>query len=104
MRLAKRIFLADASNRERLAGEPCQQNIMVGNVLSNNLCDVARNQVSVAEIVGIGFLGIAIPFAGEDTLPTYTFKSSSDATNPRKQINKRKTGFVFWSFKREHLL
>ena len=64
VRFAQRIFLGHSGNRKWLAGKSSQQHVVVGYVGGINLGDVSGNGMPVAEIFGIGFLRVAVPFAG----------------------------------------
>lgn len=67
---------------------------MVGYVGGLNLCDVAIDGVAVAEILGVGFLRVAIPFAGEDTAPAYGLEGAADAADTGKQVDEAERGLT----------
>ena len=78
---------------------------MVGNVGGLNLCDVAIDGVAVPDILGVGFLRIAVPFAGEDTAPANGFERAADAADSGKQVDEIEGGFALnWRIERQKLL
>lgn len=63
---------------------------MVRDFFFVNLSDVTVKRMPALEVLGIGFLCVGVPFAGENTLPPNGFKSQSYASNAGKQINETK--------------
>ncbi len=61
--------------------------------------------MAVAKIFGIGFLGIAVPFAGEYATPPDVLERLADAADPREQVNEIEPAFfVAFRSEREKLL
>ena len=90
---AKRIFLRDAGNRKRLTGKTGQLYVVVRNLGSVNLGNVAVDQMPVPEIVGIGFLCIAVPLAGEHATPLYLLERLAEAAYAREQVDEIECAF-----------
>lgn len=95
--LAQRIFLRHAGNRKGLAGKPGQQHVVVGNVGSIYLGDVSGDGMPVAEIFGVGFLRVAVPFAGVHAAPADLLERIAQPADAREQIDeiKRACGAFF---------
>ena len=47
---------------------------------------------TILEVLAVGLVRPAVPFAGEDTLSTYRFKTETKASDAREQIDEPK----FW--------
>ena len=84
VRAAEGVLFGDAGNRERLAGEAGEQQVVIGNVGGVDLRDVAVDGVSIRKILGVGFLRVRVPFAGEDATPSNILEGGSDPANPGK--------------------
>lgn len=95
--LAQRIFFRHSSNRKGLAGKPSQQHVVVGNVGGIYLGDVSGDGMSVAEIFGVGFLRVAVPFAGVYAAPADLLERIAQPADAREQIDeiKRACGAFF---------
>lgn len=84
---AKRVLLGDPGDRERLAGEAGQQDVVVGNLLNGDLGDVAVDGV-IAEIRPVGDLGILVPLGGKDAPTAGRLEPAAEATDPREEVDK----------------
>lgn len=61
---------------------------MVRNVVLVDLGDIAVEGVTAREVLGVSFLGVRIPFAGEYALATDRLKGPSDAANASEQVDE----------------
>ena len=93
VRLAQRIFLRYSGYREGLAGKSCQQYVVVGNVGGLHLGDVPGDGVPVAKVFGVGFLRVAVPFAGVYAAPADLLKCLAQSADAREQVYKIKSAF-----------
>ena len=66
---------------------------MVRNLGRINLGNVAVDQMAVAEIFGIGFLGIAVPLAGEHAAPVDLLERLTEAADAGEQIDEVECAF-----------
>ncbi|HEY0795986.1 MAG TPA: hypothetical protein VGD64_09420, partial [Acidisarcina sp.] len=99
MRTAKGIFLADASDREGLAWEASQQDIMVRNFLFVKGNDVPDQGMVVSVVFDIGLLRPRVPLAGKYALPPCLFEANSHSAYSSEKINELKSAFY-----RTHLI
>ena len=53
-----------------------------------NLRDVAVMGWPSRIVLGVGFLRVAVPLAGEDALPANALERGADATDPGEKIDK----------------
>lgn len=89
VRASKRVLLGYTSDREWLARETGHKNIVIRDILWVYLTDISRDWAIVREVGMIGLLGETVPFRCEDTTAPCPFHGSSQATDPRKEINER---------------
>lgn len=85
---AKRVFLGDTGDGERLAREACQQHVVIGDIPGRKGNDVANKSVPVAEVLDIGFFRKPVPFARKDTFSAVSLEAHADAANPCEQVNE----------------
>src|SRR5690606_30541683 len=90
VRPSQRILLGDAGDRERLAGESCQQQIVVWNVVFVDLRDVAGEDVvcAIVKVGRVGLAGVLVPLTGEDAAASKLFKRDADAADSGEKVNK----------------
>ncbi|OBY24862.1 hypothetical protein A9D60_23465 [Leisingera sp. JC1] len=92
MRFTQGVLFGNSGNRKRLAGEACEQNIMlwhpcrVFGVWTNIFGKLVLFAVRVVRSVGLSCK--AIPLGSKDTLPAQFFKWNPYPTDTCKQINK----------------
>jgi len=106
MRAPQGVFLGYAGNAERLTGKTGQQDIVIRHVLCIHRGDVAGNRLPVGKVGVIGFLRVAIPFAGKDTTPAFQLEGLADAADAGKKINEGEIGRldVLRAKREQHLL
>ena len=84
----QRVLLGHAGNRERLAREASQQDVVARDVGRLDLGDVALDRMVLAEARDVGLLGELVPFAGPDALAANGLEAQPYPANPREQVNK----------------
>ena len=89
-RLAERVLLAHARDGERLAGEPGQQKVMLGDVGRGNVPDVLRHRVvePVVVVRQVGLAGVLVDFAREHALAAQRVEAASQAADPGKEVDE----------------
>jgi hypothetical protein len=92
---AEGVLFGDAGNREGLAREAGEQQVVGGDVLCVDFGDIAVDAVAAEVVFGIGLLRLAVPFAGEHTLPAEFLEGHADAANAGKQVDECEGGVVF---------
>lgn len=80
------IFLGHARDRERLAGEAPNQDVMIRDIRALDASDVARR--GVPEIGCVCLLGVLVPIGRENTLGTCRFEGQAHPADPAEQIDK----------------
>ena len=94
VRPSQGVVLAYPGNTERLAWKAAEQHVMIGNLLCRKGHDVANKGVVVSKILGVGFLGVVVPFAGKHTLAAIGGKTGADAANASEKVDECKAGAV----------
>ena len=89
------VLLGNARDRERLAGEPGQQQVVLRNVRLADLGDVTGDRMAAAVVGLVRELGVAVPFARVDALPALWLEPAAHAPDAREQVDERERG-NFW--------
>ncbi len=90
MRAPQRVLLRHARDREGLAREATQQQVVLGDQrgIGGIVVDVARQRMIVAEVQRIRLLCMAIPLRGEHAVPAYSLKADPQAADSGKQVDE----------------
>lgn len=68
---------------------------MIGDFGGSNLRDVAVYGVTAGEVLGIGFLRVAVPLAGEYTTSADILECPADAADAGEEIDESEIGLAF---------
>src|SRR5690349_14101238 len=88
MRPLQGIFLGDSCNRERLARKTREQHVVSGNVFGFDLRDISGNGMVAGEVCEIGFLGVGVPLACEETPAAERLEALAKTADTGEQVHE----------------
>jgi hypothetical protein len=80
------LALGDSSEREGLAGEACGEDVVLRNSRDAEFADIGMWGGTVPGLVG--FLGVFVPFAGEEALAAELFEGTAEAADAGKEVDE----------------